>query len=300
MAVVIVGYDGSDSSTEALQAAFGLAPPSASVNVIHTYTASPAMSLEPFDDLLQIIEDSAGRVLDSAKEIKPERTDLAITYELHVGRPGEVLADLANSRGARLLSVGQRGAGMARFGPGGVAGYLSRHARVPLLIVPPTTDHEVAQSGHDAVYREPLGRATTVDDAMHHGLVRCDPATSLREVAAIMADSHVHCVFVLASSILDDADDWSIVSDLDLAAAASLDLDECTAGEIAVTPRLRIGREDSVERASQMMAENQAAHVVVVDGGVPVGIVSTLDIARAMSSMSGQTSSRAAVGARKR
>jgi CBS domain-containing protein len=44
---------------------------------------------------------------------------------------------------------------------------------------------------------------------------------------------------------------------------------------------------DSLEHTAQLMAEHQTAHVLVVspDTGLPVGIVSTLDVARAAAAI---------------
>ena len=42
---------------------------------------------------------------------------------------------------------------------------------------------------------------------------------------------------------------------------------------------------DSLEHAAQLMAEHETSHVVIVSSstGEPVGILSTLDVARAMA-----------------
>jgi len=78
---------------------------------------------------------------------------------------------------------------------------------------------------------------------------------------------------------------WGIVSDLDLVAAASVrDLAEQTADATAATAALTIGAPETLQRAAQLMTEHGATHLVVVDGDHrPVGVLSTLDIARALS-----------------
>jgi CBS domain-containing protein len=43
-----------------------------------------------------------------------------------------------------------------------------------------------------------------------------------------------------------------------------------------------IGREESVERAAFLMADYQVTHLLVVEGGSAAGIISALDVARAM------------------
>jgi CBS domain-containing protein len=124
----------------------------------------------------------------------------------------------------------------------------------------------------------------SVRDAMHGGVITCHRDTPLSEVAETMAQEHVHCVVVEAGSG-ENAPLWGVVSDLDLVAAATVrELDQQTAGGSAATPVLMIAPEETLERAAQLMTEHASAHLVVVDGKniLPIGILSTLDIAAAL------------------
>ena len=126
----------------------------------------------------------------------------------------------------------------------------------------------------------PASARILVRDAMHQGVVTCPRDAPLSHVADLMAGRRVHCVVV--SDDPDDADSlWGIVSDLDLAAAASVrDLDEQTAGGTAASPALAIAPDETVQRAAQLMTEHGTAHLVVIDARRrPVGIISTLDVA---------------------
>jgi CBS domain-containing protein len=124
-----------------------------------------------------------------------------------------------------------------------------------------------------------------VADAMHTGVITCPHGEQLRVVARMMAAYKVHCVVVF-----DERDEqadtgalWGIVSDLDLATALSGgDLDGRTAGEIAASPVVTVSMDETLRRAAQLMAENSSAHLVAVDSttGLPVGVLSTLDLAR--------------------
>lgn len=127
----------------------------------------------------------------------------------------------------------------------------------------------------------PFTRAT-VADVMTEGLISCAPSTPLRAVARLMAEHHVHSVFVFDD---ETAELWGIVSDLDLAAAAWADVDTQTAGESAVTPLISVLRTDDLRHAAQLMAESGVSHLAVIDPMTdrPVGVVSTLDIARAVA-----------------
>ena len=130
---------------------------------------------------------------------------------------------------------------------------------------------------------EPVSAGIPVSAAMHRGVLTCGTDASLVYVAELMASHRVHCIVVT-----DDPGDaeslWGIVSDLDLAAAASVrDLAEQTAGATAATAVLTIGPNETVQRAAQLMTEHGTTHLVVVDAGHrPVGIISTLDVAAAL------------------
>jgi CBS domain-containing protein len=126
-----------------------------------------------------------------------------------------------------------------------------------------------------------------VSDVMTEGLITCAPATPLRGVARLMAAHRVHSVFVFDYGNEDDESPelWGIVSDLDLVAAAWANVDTQTAGESAVTPLVYVRRDDDLRHAAQLMAESGVSHLAVVDPKTrrPVGVLSTLDIARAVA-----------------
>jgi CBS domain-containing protein len=129
----------------------------------------------------------------------------------------------------------------------------------------------------------------TVGDAMTHGVINCPPETPLRLVARMMATHRVHAVVVHGTTAYG-SHEWGVVSDLDLVAAAPHDFDRRTAGTAASSPALTVTPDETLERVAQLMAENETAHVIVVDapGGRPVGVVSTLDLARVLATEQGR------------
>jgi CBS domain-containing protein len=121
-----------------------------------------------------------------------------------------------------------------------------------------------------------------VGAAMHEGVIACQPDTPLSTVAELMAKECVHCVVVAHSTGRHRL--WGVISDLDLVAAASVRaLDEQTAGGSAASPPLTVDPGETLQRAAQLMTEQSTAHLVVVADGRPVGVLSTLDIARELS-----------------
>jgi CBS domain-containing protein len=130
--------------------------------------------------------------------------------------------------------------------------------------------------------------ALRVDDAMHPGLISCSPDTPLRTVARMMATFRVHAILVNAhdGEPLTDAGVWGVVSDTDLLAATRVETpEEQTARTTAATPALTVSPRDGLARAAQLMLEHEVSHVVVVEGHPPrpIGVVSTLDVARALA-----------------
>jgi CBS domain-containing protein len=118
---------------------------------------------------------------------------------------------------------------------------------------------------------------------MHEGVLTCGRDESLVDVARLMARHRIHSVVVSDGPSL-----WGVVSDLDLVAAASVrDLEAQVAGAAAATPALTIGPDETLQRATQLMVEHALAHLVVVENDRPVGVISTLDVAKTLAGRSG-------------
>lgn len=125
-----------------------------------------------------------------------------------------------------------------------------------------------------------------VEHVMHPGVIDCPPQTPLREVAGLMADNQVHCVVVDGLSRGPHGGEqlvWGIVSDVDLMRAAASGRMEEQAGTAAATEIVTIELGAAVEQAAQTMAEHDCSHLLVTGpDGRPRGIVSSLDVTRAI------------------
>jgi CBS domain-containing protein len=139
----------------------------------------------------------------------------------------------------------------------------------------------------------PAGRSLDeirVAEAMHPGVYSLPTGSSLRDAALIMATHRVHCVVVVGGDQEADVDLegrlWGVVSDLDLvSAAAAGDVGERTAASAAVTPVIVVSPDDTLTRAAGLMREHRVTHLVVARRAsqYPLGVLSTLDIARAVA-----------------
>ena len=125
-----------------------------------------------------------------------------------------------------------------------------------------------------ASYRLPPIENALVSDAMHPGVFTCEPSVSLRQVCRLMVTYHVHAIVVGSTG-----DEWSMVTNVDVLAAAGRDPDVLTAGDVANSPTLTTAPDEPLVGAARRMAERGADHMIVVDDGRPAGVLSSLDVA---------------------
>jgi len=133
--------------------------------------------------------------------------------------------------------------------------------------------------------------AALVGDSMSRGIISCPPETPLRVAARMMATFGVHAIFVFGHQDGDEeaAGLWGVISDLDLVAATRLDLDTTTAGTTAVTPFVTVAADRPLGEAAELMAQHGIARLAVTDplSRRPIGVISTLDVARAVAAGTG-------------
>ncbi len=122
-----------------------------------------------------------------------------------------------------------------------------------------------------------------VEEAMHAGLIGCDPAATLPVIARIFAEEQIHAVVVGGIERTRDGEhlSWGIISDHDLMRALDATGETVTAAALAVSAMITVEPQESLDRAVQLMASYDVTHVLVVEDGAPVGIISSLDVARA-------------------
>ncbi len=123
----------------------------------------------------------------------------------------------------------------------------------------------------------------TVGEVMHEGVVTCSASDHIDKVAALMADHGIHCVVAIDEGPPGQDDDrlWGVVSDLDLMRGLESDVN-LDAGNLAELDVATVSGDDTLDQAARTMVLRGLAHLVVVAEGRPVGVISTLDIARAM------------------
>ena len=128
----------------------------------------------------------------------------------------------------------------------------------------------------------PTDAPTTVGSVMHAGVVTCPPDASLRTVAGLLAEHGIHAVVVVTP---DEAGPCAVVTDRDIISAhATGRLDRLSARDAASEPTLTVRESLDLRSASELMSRHGSTHIVVTaaDDRRPIGIVSSLDIARAI------------------
>ncbi len=124
----------------------------------------------------------------------------------------------------------------------------------------------------------------TVGEAMSPGVLTCLTVTPLRVVARMMATHRVHAIVVFGTD--DSLTPWGVVSDLDLIGAIGSGVN---AGQVAASPVQTVTPDASLLEAARLMTEHSTSHLLVVakDTKLPIGVISTLDIARSLAAEPG-------------
>jgi predicted transcriptional regulator len=137
-----------------------------------------------------------------------------------------------------------------------------------------TTDERTAATQHHPF------EGLTVREFCSVGFVEVPPEAPVVEVARLMAGRAIHAVLVV-----DEQGPPEVLSDADLiSAVASGRMDQLCAREVAGTYAIGVRRDESLDDAVRLLAEHDVTHLIVTDAtGGPIGVLSALDVARALS-----------------
>ena len=142
-ATIVVGTDGSQTATEAVRQAAGLAAALGSeLEIVSAYEPVPAQRLRdeqrqaPTDIQWEINpREDVDDTLETAAELARE-AGVAVTTTAREGDPADAILDVAEERGADLIVIGNKGmTGAKRFLLGSVPNKVSHHAPCSVLII---------------------------------------------------------------------------------------------------------------------------------------------------------------------
>jgi CBS domain-containing protein len=130
--------------------------------------------------------------------------------------------------------------------------------------------------------------AARVDDVMSAPIVTCQADVPLNEVAELMARHRIHAVVVLGEPDAsgNDPRPWGVISDADLVRAVAFGAEATTAGRVAASPVVTVTHDSPLLHAAQLMSDHETTHVLALEHGHPVGVVSALDVAARLAAPS--------------
>jgi CBS domain-containing protein len=118
---------------------------------------------------------------------------------------------------------------------------------------------------------------TQIKDAMTSNPTTCEPQASVVDAAKVMAQEDVGSIPIVEGDRLG-----GVVTDRDIVirvVAEGRDAQSTTVGDIASRDLVTVSPDDDLDRALELMAENQVRRLPVVEGDKLVGIVAQRDIA---------------------
>jgi CBS domain-containing protein len=118
---------------------------------------------------------------------------------------------------------------------------------------------------------------TQIKDVMTSNPTTCEPQASVVDAAKVMAQEDVGSIPTVEGDRL-----VGVVTDRDIVirvVAEGRDPQSVTVGDVASRDLVTVSPDEELDRALQLMAENQVRRLPVVDGDKLVGIVAQRDVA---------------------
>jgi CBS domain-containing protein len=127
-----------------------------------------------------------------------------------------------------------------------------------------------------------------VRDLMFPEVVTCSPDLPLGKVAKLLAEHHLHALFVMNDEMMP----VGVITDYDVLAGEWLSGDpdslkvmrSMTAGELMSSPVEMVDADCPASEAAIRMREGQIRRLLVIDGGRPVGVISVSDFISELAS----------------
>jgi nucleotide-binding universal stress UspA family protein len=135
---VVVGYDGSEPSREAVRYAIRRAGPSGRIVVVYAFELPPSFLGTPYYERHLEKHELHGRAVlyEILRSDEPEFAGVSFEDELVGGAPDEKLLEVAKVHNADEIAVGSHGHGGLRARIGSVAHGLLHLADRPVVVIP--------------------------------------------------------------------------------------------------------------------------------------------------------------------
>ena len=119
-----------------------------------------------------------------------------------------------------------------------------------------------------------------IQDLVRPGIASVPPETTLREVAAVLAEEEVGLLIVCGPEGM-----LGVISERDITAALAdgADPDEVWASDVMTNEPLCVDQDDSVLFAANRMIDGGVRHLPILSSGEVIGMVSMRDVLRALT-----------------
>jgi predicted transcriptional regulator len=127
----------------------------------------------------------------------------------------------------------------------------------------------------------PVGKLHTIQarEAMRAPVIAVESSAAFADVAMLMGGLQVHCVIAGPVDILGGHRTCGVISDLDLIRGAISGAPLPAAGAITTTATPCVDAGDDLQTVCAALLEHGRSSAIVLDAGMPIGVISTLDIA---------------------
>jgi nucleotide-binding universal stress UspA family protein len=133
--VLVVGYDGSPPSRDALEYAARRAGPDGHVYVVHSF--EPPSDWLGHPNYQRVLEEHEGRGRELLEAVEQDNSlGTHVHSELLAGDAAEAIVTVADARHADEIAVGARRLGRIRAALGSVSLDVVHRARIPVVVIP--------------------------------------------------------------------------------------------------------------------------------------------------------------------
>jgi len=139
---IVVGYDGSECSERAIDAALTVLNKGGTVHIVSAYDAPSARKVNDayasvpaeFTSAIDLMSDPRGKLESAAKAVADEGH--AVVDHFIDDEPASAILEIADQVGANMIVVGSRGLGRAsRVIRGSVSTKIAHHAHIDFMVI---------------------------------------------------------------------------------------------------------------------------------------------------------------------
>lgn len=280
---IMVAVDFGCASEEAAHLAANLADPGGTVVLVHVQLPYPIVDHGDEGAALVQREGVHAAFERLSAEISVGRK-IRIEKIAKSGDPSTALLTVARAVAPDLIAIArQRHHFLTKLMLGSTSRRLLRTARWPMLVTPPCRTAQGALM-------------LRLEEIMTRDLISATPDMSLQDATEILAERHIGALPVVEAGLVvglfSATDLLSYIAELcDATPSISFrqrrklnaDLEDATVGDLMTRKVHSLPPDANIDEAAWLMSEKRIHRILVMDGDAPIGIVSALDVAKAVA-----------------